>query len=1149
MLKVRVVLLVVLAAVWAPLLAQMATATLSGIVSDPTHSVIVNVTVQLSNVDTNVSQTAQTNQAGLYTFASVPPGRYDIAVKHAGFKAAIIKDLILHVGDDVAQNFSLEVGVVTDTITVTGEARPINTENATVGTVVERKVVENMPLNGRSFQGLITLTPGVATVASNGTATTQFVVNGQRSDTSYFSVDGVSANTAAPVGGALNSNGTGSSPTTSATGGFNNMVSIDALQEFRMSTSSFAPEFGRTPGGQISLVSRSGSNAFHGDVFDYFRNTVLDANDWFLNAASRGRGVVQQNDFGGVVGGNVIKNKLFFFASYEGLRLQAPSPSVKKVPTQASRALAAAANSGGVTGYMAPFANAYPLPDGNPATPCTSFATCALNYSASFPGKSVMDNTSIRGDYSLNKRMMLFGRYAHSPSSLVSENSVDRNAFDFGNDSYTAGWTWILSGAANNDLRFNFTHSTMMRGSVPLQYSGSFSSIFPPGYAAPASTYLSNPNSMSIQFGGLPTDGFALIPALANNGNDQRNITDSFGWVKGSHRFRFGIDWRQLDPAADNVNFNWNNQFAQNTTALTGFPASLNVCPASVLPAGAGATVPGYICGQATLSNIQHNFPQHFRYQQYSSYAQDTWRVSRRITLTYGVRWEVNPAFQYTSNNPGFSIQASSFNRSDLSKININPFGTAVFATTWGNFAPRAGIAWQLSDNPKWGRVLRAGYGIFYDTGAQAGTSLSNPFNGRFNNQGAGAIAPLIQFPLKTSDAIYVTAPTPKLTLPVSNGGNDILVDPNFKLPYVHQFNITLEQQIGSQQTLTASYVGALGKRLIGSLLYPAGAGNVAVFAQINPITGVATPDSLQIYGNYSSSDYHALQTKFQRQFAGGLSALVSYTWSHSIDDASVNHFGPTIVLPTPATLAGGRPIALLRGNSDFDIRHLFAFSAVYEIPGPKHGVARAFLGHWSIDPIFHYQTAAPLEIFTGATGSIGGTGYAQRPNIIPGVPVYVHGSDCTAQNGGQGCPGGMQLNIAPVSAATAASAGCVAPTGTNAKGAFCTPLPVGSQTVSGNLGRNIVRGFPVGELDFSLHREFPIHESIRLRFQVDMFNVFNHPNFGAQGGTVNGPTFGTTTLMANSSLGAGNSGGAGFNPIFNTGGPRNFQFALKLFF
>jgi hypothetical protein len=209
----------------------------------------------------------------------------------------------MHVGDTVSQNFAMEVGSASEKISVVADTVPVNTEDATVGTVIERQVVENMPLNGRSFQGLITLAPGVATIVAGSNTTGQFVVNGQRSDTNYFSVDGVSANVGAPLAGSLSSNGTGTTPTNSATGGYNNMVSIDALQEFRIATSNFAPEFGRSPGGQISLVSRAGTNSIHGDVFGYFSNTVLDANDWFLNAAGKPRGVVQQNDFGGVVTG------------------------------------------------------------------------------------------------------------------------------------------------------------------------------------------------------------------------------------------------------------------------------------------------------------------------------------------------------------------------------------------------------------------------------------------------------------------------------------------------------------------------------------------------------------------------------------------------------------------------------------------------------------------------------------------------------------------------------------------------------------------------------------------------------------------------------------------------------------------------------
>lgn len=605
--------------------AQSDSATLSGTVSDPSGAVVANAVVQATNEETNVAQSTRTNSAGLYSFPNLAPGRYRLAVKNAGFRESVRTDLVLHVGDTVSENIRMEIGLPTESISVTANSVLVNTEDATVSTVVEREVVENMPLNGRSFQGLITLSPGVGTVAAGTASTGQFVVNGQRTDTNYFMVDGVSANVGAPLAGSLSSNGTGTTPTNSSTGGYNNMVSVDALQEFRISTSNFAPEFGRSPGGQISMVSRAGTNAFHGDGFDYFRNTLLDANDWFNNRSGTPRSVVHQNDFGVVVGGPVIKNKLFFFVSYEGLRLQAPGAViVKQVLTQAARALAAAANDGGVTGYMAQFANSYPLPNGNPTTPCTSFSTCTANFTEGFPGQSTLDSTSARVDYTISQRLNLFGRYSHSPSTLLADSSVNATTFNDGNEVYTAGLTWVVNNSMSNDLRFNFTHTTLVTGVLPLHFTGSLSTIFPAGYAQPPASYLANPGSISVTMGGLPTDSFHLAPDNASNGNDQFNITDAYSWVKGAHRFKFGGDFRVLDPAYDQSSFNWNVQFAQNTTALAGFPSVPNVCPLSELPAGCSATVPGYICGQATLSNLQHNFIQHFRGRQYSFFAQDT---------------------------------------------------------------------------------------------------------------------------------------------------------------------------------------------------------------------------------------------------------------------------------------------------------------------------------------------------------------------------------------------------------------------------------------------------------------------------------------------------------------------------------------------
>lgn len=1126
------------------LFAQTDTATLSGLVTDPSGAVLVGAQVQALHAETNVSQTTRTNAAGQFLFPSLPPGHYRVSIQNPGFKEIVEPGLVLHVQDAVSQNFRMELGSTTESVTVSAQTAMVNTQDATVSTVVEHQIVANMPLNGRSFQGLITLTPGVATVGATANTPGQFVVNGQRSDSNYFTVDGVSGNVAAPFLGSVNANGTGSAPTTSATGGFNNMISIDALEEFRISTSSFAPEYGRTPGGQVSLVSRAGTNAFHGDVFDYFRNTVLDANDWFLNARGKPRGVVQQNDFGGVVGGPIIRNKLFFFGSYEGLRLQAPSPAIRVVPTQAARTLAAATTANGVLGYMAQFLNAYPLPDGNPTTPCTSSATCFANLTATLPSQSVLDASSVRVDYNVSKRMNLFGRYSHAPSHLNSYSTVSISGLIDGNDVYTAGWTWTVSNTINNDARFNFTHTTFLKAIKPISFSGSLSTIFPTGFAQPPAAY--SLSQMAIQIGtGIGNfDTFQLAPASANNGNDQRNITDTVSVVKGSHGLKFGVDFRELYPSFDQSNFNWNNSFAL-TTAVA--PLGPNNCP--------GGTVPGYICGQATLSNIQHNVPQHFLFREYSFFGQDTWKVTQRLTLTYGLRWEINPAVEWTNGFPGFSVKQSSFSTTDLKGLALNPFGTAAFATRFGNIAPRLGAAYRVSTNPKWGLVLRAGYGLFYDTGNQAFALASSPWNARFNNQGAGASVAILQFPLSAASSSYTTPPIipnpPVFPLAL---GTEILIDPNYKLPHVHQVNMALEQQLGNSQSLTVSYVGAFGRDLLGNLIFPPNKTNPAVLG--NGTVGDATT----VVGNYTSSSYHSLQTKFQRQFAHGLGALASYTWSHSIDDASVNAAPAISTLPTAAALAAGLPSLVVRGSSDFDIRHTLGFSLVYNIPAAfaTNAFSRAILGHWSVDPLYHYQTAAPLEIFAITTGNLAGsTGLSQRPNLIPGVPIYVSGSACAAQNGGQGCPGGKGLNIAPVSAAVAASAGCATPTATNAKGAFCTPLPVGSQAVSGNLGRNVVRGFPLQELDLSIHREFPIHESIRLRFQVDMFNVFNHPNFGpyaqpGAGGTslpMTSPSFGFATTMANSTLGAINGTGAGYNPIFNTGGPRNFQFALKLFF
>src|ERR1700751_4878326 len=337
------------------LCAQSTSASLAGRVTDPSKARIAGAKVVAINAGTNVSDEAPRNAAGEYYLRSLVPGTYRIEVEKPGFKKLIKPDVILHVQDALDIDFEMPVGAASERVTEEGGAPLLNTESASVSTLIDNRFVENMPLNGRSFSALIDLTPGVVLVPNNFFEEGQFSVNGQRPDANYFTVDGVSANLGTPVS-SFGQGGTGQLPATDAFGGFSNLVSLDALQEFRIQTSTFAPEFGRTPGAQVSVVTKSGTNAFHGTAFEYLRNDIFDANEWFADNKGLKKPELRQNDFGGVVGGPVITEKLFFFGSYEALRIRQPPIANTDVPTLAPRQTAPAS--------VQPLLNAFPQPTG-----------------------------------------------------------------------------------------------------------------------------------------------------------------------------------------------------------------------------------------------------------------------------------------------------------------------------------------------------------------------------------------------------------------------------------------------------------------------------------------------------------------------------------------------------------------------------------------------------------------------------------------------------------------------------------------------------------------------------------------------------------------------------------------------------------------
>jgi hypothetical protein len=1054
-----------------PVFAQMETATLSGAITDPKGGVVPDVEVTATRIETGAEVTTKTNGAGIYFFTGLMPGHYHLMVHKPGFKEIAIKEFQLNVQDKLEQNFSLEIGSVSETVTVTANDININTTDASVSTVVDQHFIESIPLNGRSLQPLLTLTPGVilTPVATEGLG--QFSVNGQRADANYFTVDGVSANVGVDPSGGAGQSAAGTVGGFNAFGGTNSLVSIDAIQEFRIETSSYAPEFGRTPGGQISIVTRSGTNQFHGDVFDYFRNDVLDANDWFADENGLPKAALRQNDFGGVFGGPINKDNTFFFVSYEGLRLVQPETAITTVPTVAFRQSAPA--------NVQPLLNALPIPNG------TDFGNGTAEFDGVYSNPTTLNATSFRVDQKLGRKITLFGRYNYAPSHSIQRLPSYSTLFalDFGMQTLTLGSSQLLSASATNDIRFNYSLSSE-RGNFSMDSFGgavvpSLASFTPPS-VSPASAY--------VTFG-VSTDGSFNLGKFSGNSQKQINLVDSLSVSRGTHQLKFGVDYRRLSPTFNAIGY-------QQTLAffgLTGF-------------GGVSSTLPFVNIAAANQVGMVFN--------NFSTYAQDTWKLNPRLTLTYGLRWELNPAFHGASGTPLYAIQ----NINDLSNLTLAPAGAPFFKTTYYNFAPRLGVAYQLSPKPGYETVFRAGGGIFYDLGAGALANGSAYFP--YLRQ-ANYLLQSVPFPVPAAQA---TAPPFSTTIPPGGVPQTTATEPHLQLPRTYEWNVALEQSLGRRQTISLTYLGALGRQLLNrdNLSFPSG----SEFQDISVTT------------NNASSDFNAMQLQYQLRLTRGLQALGYYSWSHSIDTLSTD-MGSSLSDPN-----------INRGNSDFDIRNAFHAAVTYDIPtAPLGALGRAIVKNWSVDANIAAQSAIPVDLHTSVylyTSNLLASTEA-RPDVVAGVPLYLYGAQCTAANGGMPCPGGKAINFTP----GAVAGGC--PDGTPSVGPFCNP-PVdpttGLATRQGNLGRNTLRGFGVGQLDFALRRKFNLTERLNLQFSTEFFNILNHPNFGAVDNcTCDSPGFfGQATMMLSGSLAQGGTSG-GFNPLYQVGGPRSIQFALRLAF
>ncbi|HEY3136206.1 MAG TPA: TonB-dependent receptor [Blastocatellia bacterium] len=1034
----------------AAVVSAQTTATISGTVSDQKGGLIANAQVTITNMGTGQTRTVQADDAGRYYAAALPPGEYQLSATAPGFEKLVRSGVTLTVGSEVVIDLTLSPGQVTEQIQVKAEAPLVQTTNATLAELVGSEKIRALPLNGRSFDQLIYLQPGVNVATAAGSSPnqgrgTKFSVGGARLTSNVFMLDGTDMNDSQNF-------------TPGGAGG--QLFGIESIREFQVITHNATAQYGRSMGGIINAVSQSGTNSFHGDAFEFLRNSALDAKNFFddPNAPIPS---FSRNQFGGSIGGPIRRDRLFFFANYEGLREDLGVTKFAFVPDADARngriinRVTGAVTNITVNDAVKPYLNLIPAANGPNVLASPGVAN--LQFSQQQPSR--VDYVTGRADWNPNEKDSFFARYTIDNSSKLRQDAADHILGLFAEDEthrnqyVTLQAMRIISPTVLNQVRFGFNRSVTLvnlfnQADVP------DSLAFIPG----------QPFGRITVKGGLSPIGATI--------NDPRFFrmnsfqpSDDLSITRGPHALKTGVFIER---------FQWNTANFNRIGGDYQFSSLANFL-------------------QAKADSVQVPFPgsepnRGIRATLFAGYLQDDWRVSRRLTLNLGLRYELTTVPTEVNGRMSFLTDPSQ------KALQI----TQPFAGNHKNFAPRLGFAWDPQGNGK--TSIRGGVGIYYDQ------ILLNQFLNLFDrNPNPDLRTGWLTVTLSSPNApfphpLQAAQLSPQFTL------QNVVFD-DYQTPYTYQYSLTVQRQIANNLVASVAYVGSRGRHIIerfdGNTPIPkvlAGGVpcNSGAVSATNPILPAGTlcipkgaPKRNPAWGELQTrrlaglSWYDSLQVSVVRRFSAGLQIQGAYTWSKSLDMSgglfSEEADNAAVGIQNPDSIFAEK------GLSNFDIRHNGVINVLYEFPFGKElrGAPRQFVHGWEIGGIGSFSTGVPFTVENSSNRSqsqLSGANFADRPNVATGASTNpTHGVSI-------GCTFGTGTSAVTIPAGTAV--GTV--THWFDPCAF-VPQPLGT---FGNLGRNTLIGPGLSTVDFLVNKHFRITEQKEFQFRAEFFNMLNHPNF-----------------------------------------------------